>query len=260
MNIEKSVLISIQPKWCKLIALGKKTVEVRKTKPKLETPFKCYIYETKAPKLKYVWTKKDYEGYPWFEDMDENEKTFCKFPQGSGKVIGEFVCDEIGTYEIEGFDKNNTLYQSIRRHIYDEEFEHTLSFTEFSNDMEQDEIPEEGLLKQSCLTFEEIAEYIIGDKEFNFYTFYGWHISNLVIYDKPKELGGFIIADKEALKQCEYRERVYQNPDYVNGAWLFGGCVCHKGEIDWCCDCKRKPLKRPPQSWCYVEGVEGGVL
>ena len=44
----KSVLISIQPKWCELIASGKKTVEVRKTKPKLETPFKCYIYETKG--------------------------------------------------------------------------------------------------------------------------------------------------------------------------------------------------------------------
>ena len=42
----KAVLISIQPKWCELIASGKKTVEVRKTKPKIETPFKCYIYMT----------------------------------------------------------------------------------------------------------------------------------------------------------------------------------------------------------------------
>lgn len=42
----KSVLISIKPKWCELIASGKKTVEVRKTRPKIETPFKCYIYQT----------------------------------------------------------------------------------------------------------------------------------------------------------------------------------------------------------------------
>ena len=41
--MNKSVLISIQPKWCELIASGKKTIEVRKTAPKLETPFKCYI-------------------------------------------------------------------------------------------------------------------------------------------------------------------------------------------------------------------------
>ena len=44
----KEVLISIKPKWCELIANGTKTVEVRKTKPNLETPFKCYIYCTKA--------------------------------------------------------------------------------------------------------------------------------------------------------------------------------------------------------------------
>ena len=46
----KSVLISIRPKWCELIASGKKTIEVRKTRPNIETPFKCYIYCTK-PKM-----------------------------------------------------------------------------------------------------------------------------------------------------------------------------------------------------------------
>lgn len=44
----KSVMLSVQPKWCKVIASGKKTIEVRKTKPKLETPFKCYIYQMRA--------------------------------------------------------------------------------------------------------------------------------------------------------------------------------------------------------------------
>ena len=46
----KSVLISIQPKWCELIASGKKTVEVRKTRPKIDVPFKCYVYCTKSRK------------------------------------------------------------------------------------------------------------------------------------------------------------------------------------------------------------------
>ena len=41
--MDKAVLISIKPKWCDLIVLGKKTIEVRKTRPKLETPFKAYI-------------------------------------------------------------------------------------------------------------------------------------------------------------------------------------------------------------------------
>lgn len=45
-----NVLISISPKWCKKIASGKKTIEVRKTRPKCETPFKCFIYCTKPRK------------------------------------------------------------------------------------------------------------------------------------------------------------------------------------------------------------------
>ena len=41
--MDKSVLISIRPKWCELIASGEKTIEVRKTRPKLETPFKGWV-------------------------------------------------------------------------------------------------------------------------------------------------------------------------------------------------------------------------
>lgn len=44
----KSVMLSIKPKYCELIASGRKTIEVRKTKPKVETPFKCYIYQSKT--------------------------------------------------------------------------------------------------------------------------------------------------------------------------------------------------------------------
>lgn len=46
--MSKAVLISIRPKWCERIASGEKTIEVQKTRPKLETPFKCYIYETRG--------------------------------------------------------------------------------------------------------------------------------------------------------------------------------------------------------------------
>ncbi len=47
-----AVLLSVRPKWCELIASGKKTVEIRKTRPKIETPFKCvvritYFFRTK---------------------------------------------------------------------------------------------------------------------------------------------------------------------------------------------------------------------
>lgn len=74
----KAVLISIQPKWCELIASGKKTIEVRKTRPKIETPFKGYIYETKGA-----------TETPW---VDEEGHFIFK---GRGEVIGEFVCNRI---------------------------------------------------------------------------------------------------------------------------------------------------------------------
>ena len=51
----KAVLISIQPKWCELIASGKKTIEVRKTRPKIETPFRCYIYMTATKERCRLW-------------------------------------------------------------------------------------------------------------------------------------------------------------------------------------------------------------
>ena len=57
----KAVLISIRPKWCEKIVGGEKTIEVRKTRPKLDTPFRCYIYCTlpKYPHEDFIAT-----GYP----------------------------------------------------------------------------------------------------------------------------------------------------------------------------------------------------
>lgn len=87
----KSVLISTKPKWCELIASGKKRIELRKTKPKLKPPFKCYIYETK-------WKS----AIPTFIDEEGHVSYEC-----GGKVIGEFVCDEIETlFNTNGNPKN----------------------------------------------------------------------------------------------------------------------------------------------------------
>ena len=153
----KSVLISIQPKWCELIASGKKTIEVRKTKPKIDTPFKCYIY----------CTEKDYDKVFYIDKF--MHKIFLN-GNGKQKVIGEFVCD------------------AIIRHC----------------EMANADIAEQ----QGCIKREKLLEYANGKE------LYGWHISDLVIYDKPKELSEFIVERYPCLAR----------------------------------------LKRPPQSWCYVEG------
>lgn len=72
--MSKAVLISIRPKWCELIASGDKTIEIRKTRPKIETPFKCYIYQSGKNLTSTVYGSE-----------------FSK----SGYVVGEFVCDHV---------------------------------------------------------------------------------------------------------------------------------------------------------------------
>lgn len=84
---KEAVLISIQPKWCAMITQGKKILEVRKNRPKIETPFKCYIYCTKD-KANHFWIGKRYS---YVDDRSHN--AFDKV--GNGRIIGEFVCSDI---------------------------------------------------------------------------------------------------------------------------------------------------------------------
>lgn len=72
----KAILMSIKPKWCERIFSGEKTIEVRKTAPKLKPPFKVYVYQTK-----YRLCNK------FINEVLNTVYDGCK-------VIGEFVCDE----------------------------------------------------------------------------------------------------------------------------------------------------------------------
>lgn len=152
----KAVLISIKPKWCELIANGKKTIEVRKSRPKIETPFKCYIYCTNSrPYLVYGdvfrgnWETEFTTTFGY--SRKEAERIWDVF---NGKVIGEFVCDGIIPISIE--------YSNPNSRIALKEFPYT------------------------CLTDKQIIDYLGNGKQG-----YGWHISDLVIYEKPKELREF---------------------------------------------------------------------
>ena len=104
----KSVLISIRPNWCAKIANEDKTLEVRKTRPKIQTPFKCYIYCTLPPKDE-LFTHggiheyaneliKRQDGavvYGYGMQLVCNKRPYSKDNFLCKKVIGEFVCDEI---------------------------------------------------------------------------------------------------------------------------------------------------------------------
>lgn len=159
--MSEAVLISIRPEWCELIAIGKKTVEVRKTRPKIDTPFRCYIYETRGR-----------TDTPW---MDEDGHMVFR---GRGAVIGEFVCDEVKRIDI--------------------------PFPAYWPDLDK------SVLDGTCLSLPEIHNYL-GHR-----SGYGWHISDLKIYDEPKPLKQFQIPTTFPARR----------------------------------------VRQAPQSWCYIEEVE----
>ena len=89
---KKAVLISIKPKWCELIASKRKTIEIRKSKPKLETPFKVYIYckQTSPWNPSLIYDYEDPDG-----NIYRDGKRYSQF--ASARVIGEFICENIET-------------------------------------------------------------------------------------------------------------------------------------------------------------------
>lgn len=158
--MEKAVLISIHPEWCQKIANGKKTIEVRKTRPKLKPPFRCYIYCT------------------------------------GGNIIGEFICRKIDRVTHVGSMGSSLVYPCICA-------PGAASVSRIDD-----------LLNASCLSAVDLERYLAGSDG------YGWHISNLEVYDTPRDLGEFI-----GLRTMK------------NGFEL-------------------RKLDRPPQSWYYVAEKE----
>lgn len=172
--MSKAVMISIRPKWCEKICRGEKTIEVRKTRPKLETPFKCYIYRTKGTVPHIINDK-------WVQ------------MEVGGTVIGEFTCDRI-----DRLAPANEPYG-----IYDVDDDYVL---------------------QTCLENGALWDYGHGTP------LYGWHISDLKLYDPLKKLSEF-------KRLCKVESDCCACPHYNYSKM----------------DCDGRTIKRPPQSWCYVE-------
>ena len=203
----KAIMLSIHPKWVEKIANGEKTIEVRKTKPKLETPFKCYIYCARDKHLAFMQNQ---TGTNLIACMDVDAAIPVGGAIGNGKVIGEFTCERVVPITYDGgrlWCPTNAAFSPA-----------------------------------TCLSQTEIIAYI-GDKG----RCYGWHISDLRIYDTPRELSEFTPACRyknddgscpSRRVACSYQKYDY-NPD---------------GSINLV-ECGRT-LERPPQSWCYVDDVQ----
>lgn len=190
----KSVLISIRPQWCELIATGDKVLEIRTRRPKLETPFKCFIYQTKRP-----WEYKLLQKLPMLHAI----------MSGQGRVIGEFTCDRIDDFYVPLPANKADMDQTV--------------------------------LDQACMTYKQLYKYAKRSKV------YAWHISNLVIHDKPKGLDRFCRACPEykhvgysyTCKRCSGYRTVFEN----------------LVRYHFCSSNGRVAFDDAPQSWCYVEEV-----
>ena len=199
--MSKAVMLSIRPKWCEKIASGEKTIEVRKTRPKMDTTFKCYIYCTKDKHLAFMQNR---FGTKLIACMDAETAIPVGGAVGNGKIIGEFTCDRI--YELETKAHGGSYY------VKDED-QPTTNF----------------IARQSCLDLKDMHDYLHAQKG------YGWHITDLRIYDAPRELSEF--------------RRSCQN------SWYCESCAMYRGNNGTCGN-ESLQIKRAPQSWCYVEEAE----
>ena len=152
----------------------------------------------------YIYETQGRTETPW---VDEDGHFIYK---GRGQVIGEFVCDWV-TKIIPSCD----IWGFVNQYIHG--YPAILGYDD-------------------CLSFKEMNAYL-GNKKG-----YDWHISDLKIYDKPKELSEFKKTKEIIARTCGMQAR--------NG-------LCCAIDHEELCDnikcCFKTPC--PPQSWCYVEDL-----
>lgn len=185
----KSILISIKPKYVADILNCRKTIEIRKTMPKCDLPIDVYIYCTKDKKYGYCWNGCD---------------DIC------GKVVAKFTLNKVIKFDL-------IEEQKYKGNSNDDILKYNKCIRK------QNEIA-----KKSCLTICDLIYYCdtkaLGTNQKEMIG-YAWHISNLVIFDKPKELS-----------------------EFIKWSWLYEGVNGMKRFL-----LAYPPLTKAPQSWCYVE-------
>lgn len=208
----KSFLIPIHPEWVAKILNGEKTIEIRRTAPK---EWKDYLSgKTKVkpePMTGYIYCTKDkrhlLRRFPGFYLKQQgrryqirNRLCFSNPPILNGKVVAKFTLREVEELVLDHFG-----YYAVK--VSDRLL-----------------IDQECWIHKTCTTNVDLVEYLKGKVG------YAWHISDLVIFDEPKELSEF----------RRHKRFVCYNAD-------FDYTTIEYGQIR---------LTKAPQSWCYVEAKE----
>lgn len=135
--------------------------------------------------------------------MSKDEKSFAKIPKEFqekyrkhfGKIGMRVVCDKVYEY----------------------------TFSHYEAEYRVTHVEQEAM----CLNQPELIRYGKGN------TLYGWHISDLKIYDKPRELSEFKIS-------CNRKNLCYSCNRFTGKPW----------------DICNNTITRPPQSYMFVKKVE----
>jgi hypothetical protein len=142
--------------------------------------------------------------------MSKDEKSFAKIPKEFqekyrkhfGKIGMRVICDEV--------DKWKYLPD-----CYSEDKDEKMYYISSADGA------------AACLTYDEIENY--GESK----TLYGWHISDLKIYDKPRELSEFRIS-------CNRKNLCYSCNRFTGKPW----------------DICNSTITRPPQSYMRVKELK----
>ena len=200
----RAILIVCSPKECADILNGNQTILIRKICPKQlrgDTPIKPEPIDV------YIYCTKD--GYLHLENNGEwsysrNQKyTYIR----TGKVVANFTLNKVE--EIYWKQDLSNPYVSDNYNLG----------TDTLNEWE--------LRNKSCLESEELEDYLgFDDSEFKALG-YAWHISNLQILEKPRELDYFTKRD---CSQCPYNHEDMDGDECI-------GCI----------------IEKAPAVYCYVE-------
>lgn len=142
-------------------------------------------------------------------------------PDINGKVVAEFVLNKITKHEKNYIDVEDRL-------CYDFLYEDVKKAGFVTSVMDEWE------KLDGLRGFDNFVENYGNGKPL-----YCWYIDNLKIYDKPKEL-----------------EEFYKQGTYSYSDWLYGYYNGHRGaRCNYNSYLNVCRIKKPPQSWCYVEEV-----
>lgn len=211
-----SILISEPPEQVANILNGKQSIIISKTAPK---EWKDYISEKSKekpkPKTGYVYctnphAKKVLSLFTAdFQPYLNTCRSIC-----NGRVVASFTLMEVEKINCETYPSDDS-YQF--RHEY------------FPEKSTEDEI-----LRKSCISG--LEPYLDGCEG------YAWHISDLQIFDKPKNIWEFEhVGGYLSVKDCPKKEKGFCNMGF--GVRGYSGC-------------DKARLKRPPKPWCYVEELQ----